>query len=152
MSKRFYETSYEVCWTMTNKPRVFVLEVSRVDVRDAKRYGELRFIFTPHMRHPSIWNREYEEVILDRLSAEEFNPSVDYFVIAGQIIGHIIAATAIVNEYGHFRALMFSAPNSEYVERIIGDAHETAVDRVVQKGTQTTRGELPRDERIARRD
>ena len=99
--------------------RVFLLEPCRQNTEDAKRFGEVKYLFLEEGSRSSIWAEEFTEELLEELDLLEFNPNVDYILVAGGVVPNFIAAAAIGGAYGQFKALLYDAKTSTYKERLL---------------------------------
>lgn len=97
-----------------SKPRAFVIEPCKLDLSSAETFGEIVYIFRPNERRPSIWDEAFRQEIVDRLTALRFNPTKDFFVVAGHMVPIVIATGIIVRLYDTARALFYSAPDCCY--------------------------------------
>lgn len=107
--------------TQQRASRVFVLEPVKQRLDDAKRFGQLSYIFPRDAARASIWDSdELANEILDILRRAEYDPQADYIVVTGHQIPLSIAVAAITAEYGEFQVLFFNATDHCYVERVLG--------------------------------
>lgn len=107
---------------MTMNNRVFLLEPLRnLNVASAQQFGNVQYILPEDCERTSIWRtEEFARQIIDKLYSLHYVPSEDYIAVTGQIVPLAIMIAAIANEWGCFRALLFSATDHSYVERMLG--------------------------------
>lgn len=108
--------------------KVFVLERTKVDISDAKRYGTVEYVYEDNDRRLSIWDENYKWDTLDVLEHLGFNAERDYLLIAGNVVPMIIVATAMVSKYGRIQALLYSATERAYILRWLGLEEDTTHD------------------------
>lgn len=107
--------------TQVRTARVFVLEPVKQRIDDAKRFGEIEYIFPHDAMRSSIFDTDsLADEILESLERMDYRPDVDYLVMTGNQIPLVTAVAAIVADYGEFKALLFHAADHCYVERILG--------------------------------
>lgn len=103
------------------RPRAFVLEpCRRIDVSRASKYGEILYIFERNDGRPSIWTDEFVIEAIERLKNTRYDPARDYFILAGSIVPLAKVVAALAAEYGHVRALAFSATDRDYIQQELG--------------------------------
>ncbi len=99
---------------------VYLVETPKpnIDVSRAEEFGEVTFVFKPNDRRCSVFHTpEFGNAVVQRLEAAGYDPARDYFCVAGSMVSVITALVAIVSHWGAVRVLVYSAPNSKYVER-----------------------------------
>jgi len=106
--------------------KAWVIEPTKVDVRQAEAYGSITYVFDKGETRVSIWDVMFTDSVLDALDAKGFNPVRDYIVVTGNMVTLTLAITAMVSTYGSIRALLYSATERAYVLRLLG---ETTYDR-----------------------
>lgn len=109
-----------------SKSRVLILEKTsdKVDVTPAAEYGELVYVLdrtTRGAQRTSVFDTSrYEEMLLKRLDELRYDPDEDYVCLAGKVICVSVLCALLAREYGAFKALMFDAHESRYVNRVMG--------------------------------
>lgn len=98
-----------------SRARSFVIEKTTYDVTQASKFGEIVYVYSERERRSSIWSDDFVRDVLNRLSEADFDPSADYFVIAGSTVPVTKIVAALAATYGRFRALCFSATDHDYV-------------------------------------
>jgi|SRR3972149_6818775 len=63
---------------------------------------------------PSVWNKRYQEAIVDRLTKENFDPNVDFFVVTGPFIPITVACATLGLLFDYFTMLQFSTAECSY--------------------------------------
>ena len=63
---------------------------------------------------PSVWNKMYQQAIIERLISEKFDPEVDFFVVTGAFIPITIACAVLGITFDAFQMLQFSNAESSY--------------------------------------
>ena len=100
--------------------RVFALEPCRQDISSARKFGRITYLFERDGDRSSIWAPEFPREIVQKLDALGFEPDVDFFVVAGQMVPLVIAISSIVATYGATNVLFYSSTERHYVTRTIG--------------------------------
>lgn len=108
--------------------RVFILEPTSLDTKEAARFGELVYVFPPRTSRTSIWDERFSEQVVQRLIEEDYDPCSDYFVVVGHMVQMVLASTAICAKWKRFKALLFSSIEHTYKSQTIG-AQEDAPTR-----------------------
>ena len=93
--------------------RVFLAERPRMDISDARRFGEFVFLLGQHVSPFKV--NALARLLVDSLIEHEFNPKTDYICLTGQALMVPVLLAATYKEYGTLRLLMFDARISEYV-------------------------------------
>lgn len=100
--------------------RVFMLEAdTKHDVTRATRYGEIVSLFSRGEKQPSIWSQHFQDEILSRLRASNFNEYADYILGAGQQVPVLLMTSYVVATYENVNLLLFDSSNEEYVLKAI---------------------------------
>jgi hypothetical protein len=101
-----------------NTQRVFILNESIHDIRQAFRFGKLVTIFGKV--RPSIFDHErFKRDFLDKIRRLEFDPKHDCFLCVGTSVPLVLATSFIIEEYGYLQCLFFHAANQDYVLRCL---------------------------------
>lgn len=99
----------------------------RVNVGSCREFGELTMLFKRGERTPSIWSRELAEEALTRLESFDYDPRVDYLLVAGNMVTMIKVAAALAASCDcEVKALCYDAASGQYVEQDLGLAQEKA--------------------------
>jgi hypothetical protein len=101
-------------------PRVFVLEPCRQNLEDAKRFGNVTYLFAEEGSRSSIWAEGFLVEIVKALTEQGYNPAEDYFLIAGGMAPNVTAVATIASAFGRFKTLLFDAKANSYLERKLG--------------------------------
>lgn len=101
-------------------PRVFMVEEYKVDARNAERFGTLVYIFQPNEYRPSIWDEAFRDAAIARLDKMDYDPTVDYIIVAGAIVPLTLVLTELVATFGEIQVLFYSASEREYTAKTVG--------------------------------
>lgn len=93
-------------------------------LREAKRYGDVEFIFSDGESHPSIWDAEFIDEALDRLADRAYDPGVDYVVLAGPMVALVLFTTALCCAYPTPLALCYDIISGRYAPKKLGKNNE----------------------------
>ena len=106
-----------------SRRRIFVFEPTRLNIENARTYGEFVYIFgsATSDHRASIWSPKFREQIIDRLTALAFDPEQDYILLAGNSVPLHIVVAALVAEYSSISAIAFNAQSRTYVPIELGD-------------------------------
>lgn len=116
--------------TTINTARVFLLETAQnVDVTSAMEYGPLIPLFKREQTNdkPSIWGEEFIDEFIYRLEQQNYNPEVDYLLIAGHMVPIAIWVASVTKEWDEARfvqLLLWSSGYGRYVVKKIGEVDE----------------------------
>lgn len=103
------------------RPRCFLIEPVKLDIRDARTYGEIVLLFNENDRRPSIFSTEsFLKAVQRRLEEENYDPLIDYILIAGPMVTVVVTAAEMAAAYGRIKVLMFNSNENQYIERSIG--------------------------------
>lgn len=106
----------------TSTVRCFCIESTSHDVRSAEDYGDVNYLFGNHRSKTSMFDaRRFGEQVCDALEDEDFNPDIDFFLLAGNVVALAVAVAAIVTEWGPFQALAFDSQQRKYVPIHLGN-------------------------------
>jgi len=103
--------------------RVFLVEPPRpnIDLSAAREHGELHYIFDVDDRRASVFHSEQFGLdVLRQLEQRRFDPRVDCIAATGSLVPVAVALAAIVCRYPRVNVLFYSANESRYVKRGIG--------------------------------
>lgn len=115
--------------TEVETARVFVFEKTSREVDDAKRFGEILYLFKQGIgkQRASIWDVDrLTAQILEQLDRMQFNPEKDYICICGNVVPIAIYLSTVVAEYGAINALLFHTSERCYYERRLGREFDDA--------------------------
>ena len=92
-----------------------------VDISQSANFGILVPLFDKKDHRPNVWTDEFEDEFVRRLEEHEYNPAVDYFLIAGHMVPLITCMANIIREWGedceNVKVLLWDGKRSEYVVR-----------------------------------
>ena len=97
---------------MNGNSRCFLVEATDLDVSSASKFGELQVVFPSERWRPSVFLPDYAEALVARLREVDYDPEVDFVVVAGRQLPLAVAMAAIGATYGKFRVLAFNAHGS----------------------------------------
>jgi len=100
-----------------DKRRAFVLEPTRLDVSQAREFGELHYIFDAGERRASIWSEEFQAEVVENLKRANFDPEKDLLVIAGHLVPIVLSLTTLLRVHRAVSVLFYSAVDRCYIER-----------------------------------
>lgn len=99
--------------------RVIVYEPTSLDLKEAEKFGDIQYMFTPQETRPSIWETEdFEDCCRRKLIALDFKPTEDYFAVAGPSVPLIVITNLLTRKYKEFRVLCWHAVIRDYTPRV----------------------------------
>jgi hypothetical protein len=104
------------------KPRVFILEeLETMNTTNADSFGRIVYLYSYSTRPCSIWDSQFIELVLTKLSEYHFDPKIDYFCMSGIMSACAMVLTGLVVEYGEFQCLLYDG--SKYRSIKLGEAY-----------------------------
>lgn len=85
---------------------------SRVDLTPAEQYGKLTYLY----KKPRGDKLTSSDILL-RAERLEFDPALDYFLAAGNVVTVALAINALAGEYGPLRLLLWDQTQKRYLVR-----------------------------------
>jgi len=106
------------------RSRAFLLEPAGLDVSDAARFGTVTRLFRHHSDHDLPTTPDFADQVIEQLRSHDYSPDADYIIITGQLVAMVAMASAIVGEYGQFKALVFYGRINEYQITLFGSQRD----------------------------
>ncbi len=97
--------------------KVFIVKDAGHSYGEAKRYGELRFVFK-EVSYPFLNIDRLNEIIDLALVEAEAD---DRLLLAGPLLLNTLTTLKWVKKFGTLKLLLFDAKSEHYVERVLED-------------------------------
>jgi hypothetical protein len=96
--------------------RVFILEMPKHDISDAKNFGEFVEVFGKHHRRKNrLWSKEFKhDEIADRFEELDFDFKQDAILLAGNMQLTLLVVTALISYSTPLQVLAFDSTQNEY--------------------------------------
>ncbi len=103
-------------------PKVILVEKPRkLDTTKTEPFGQTRYIFPPGAVRSSIWHDDFETEALNALYDMNYDPKIDYLVLAGPVVTLTKVIARMISVYNVIRVLCWSATEQDYLLQEIGD-------------------------------
>jgi hypothetical protein len=105
------------------KPRIFLIEPCRFDIRDALKYGEFKQLFDGSTFRNAVFDPShgFDEDIVNALKEQGYRPKTDKVILAGSVAIIARSTAAIVAEWGSFDAVIYDKMAESFVLLTIGN-------------------------------
>lgn len=100
------------------RARVVLVEETNKDLGNAHIYGDVTVLMPKASHRPSIWEQEFIRHIEKRLNEIDFNPELDYLLVAGSQISTSTVIASLASKYSSFKVLFWHASIKEYLPRV----------------------------------
>lgn len=109
---------------LEGRPMAVLLEPTELSVRQAERFGTVKYLFYSHKDLPTVSSRLFAPTVLERLSELGFEADKDFVVLTGKMLPMTALIALMVAEYGSVRALYFNGHDTkrDYEEVRLGGA------------------------------
>lgn len=104
---------------MTEKIVIVLERNDQHDLTDAKRYGDVHFLFERGDARPSIFSHAFLDECYKRMAMVGYQPARDFVAISGSITLVALLVTDLVSRNEDVNLLFFDAKNNEYVHKLI---------------------------------
>jgi hypothetical protein len=103
------------------RPRAFILEPQeKLDLRPAKLWGDIVYIFAEYDSRPSIWHQKLIDDAIGILQQYDYDPDKDYLIVAGAMVPLVMFVSAVCEVWRCPKVLYWDMRHRCYVERRLG--------------------------------
>lgn len=101
---------------------VFVVNINKDDIADAKRWGDIRYVNVRYVYSDEIEDERIPQEFLNNMvrCAREFKQDSDFLLIQGDHLQLIQFATLLTQRFGWFRALRWERRELAYLPVRLG--------------------------------
>jgi len=104
---------------MTDR-KVFVVDRdTRHDISDARRFGEITYIYDERDRKPSVWSNALIKDVMARLERCDYDADLDYILVVGNVVTIVMIVANLAMAYDTLNLLLFDASQEEYVHKTV---------------------------------
>lgn len=102
--------------------RVFALTPTNYDITEAAGYGEIVYLYNaPNTRKlPYGFVEDFALDVWRRMKDNGYDPDKDFLLVVGPQVLVVQWVAAVISQKQYCRCLLYEAPKSRYVSRILG--------------------------------